>query len=573
MSGGAADRKGLVERGAFPVVHAEGDTTLPRRRAAATAGSGSPSPSAIEAGAPAEGERTRQVLDDLESQRALVFFRSVTVVTLLVMAALPILPGAVWLRGMTGGFCAVAAAICLVLVKRAKARTYSPQVALVTAVTLVPVAIAIIYYLGLFSAAATLLTVGLYFFGSSQNRKVAWAAYLTCAILYFVATLLIALSVVPDLAVFSVNAVAKASRLYRVVMQQAIFGMTFYLARSSRRANEIALERVQRADQILRQTEAQLLEAKGELDRALRPGEGRWSGQTLARWVVGDLLGRGGMGEVYAAKTREGDDPVAIKLLHPNMLESPENVARFMREARAAATIPSEHVAHLIEVGTSPSGVPFIVMELLEGHDLAWYLRREPQLELAQVVEMVEHTARALSAVRDAGIVHRDLKPGNLFLTDTLPRQWKVLDFGLSKMQDGQALTKDQAVGTPSYMAPEQIRGREVDHLTDLYALTAIAYRAITGRPPFIGDEVAQILMDVLTKMPDPPTSFVMVPVEVELVMAIGLAKRRRDRFSRVEDLAQALRRAAEGDLDDETRAKGWALLKNHPWGTRVRAG
>ena len=79
--------------------------------------------------------------------------------------------------------------------------------------------------------------------------------------------------------------------------------------------------------------------------------------------------------------------------------------------------------------------------------------------------------------------------------------------------------------------------------------------------------------MDVLTKMPDPPTSFVMVPVEVELVMAIGLAKRRRDRFSRVEDLAQALRRAAEGDLDDETRAKGWALLKNHPWGTRVRAG
>jgi serine/threonine protein kinase len=165
---------------------------------------------------------------------------------------------------------------------------------------------------------------------------------------------------------------------------------------------------------------------------------------------------------------------VAVKLLHPNMLADPSNVQRFLREARAAAAVPCEHVAQVLSVGNAPNGVPFIVMELLEGHDLAFYLRRAAQLPLRQVVELVEHTSRALAAVRDAGIVHRDLKPGNIFLTDTLPRRWKVLDFGLSKLQGAEAITKDQAVGTPSYMAPEQVKGDEVDHLADLYALTAI---------------------------------------------------------------------------------------------------
>jgi len=564
-----------AERGAFPVVSPiDAETTVPQRtsltpasRASATP---SPQPNEPESRSLDGAAKTKEILGDLETDRAKVFFRATTGLTMLVLAALPLLPGETWLRALTAAFCFFASVISLFVVVRATKKTYTPRVALATGVVLIPLAIAIIYYLGLFSAAATLLAVGIYFFGSSQVRKVAWATYLICAGGYFVVTLLIAISILPDLAVFSVAHVATMSRLYRVIMQQAIFGMTFYLARSTRRSNEIALERAQHTDLMLMRTEAQLLEAKGELDRALRPGEGRLSGQPLDKWQLGNLLGRGGMGEVYAATRKDGTEPVAIKLLHPNMLESPENVARFMREARATASVPSEHVARIVEVATTSAGVPYIVMELLEGHDLAWYLRRSPQLELAQVVEMVEHTARALSAVRSAGIVHRDLKPGNLFLTDTLPRKWKVLDFGLSKMQDGEALTKDQAVGTPAYMAPEQIRGREVDHLTDLYALTSIAYRALTGRAPFVGDEIAKILMDVLTRTPDPPTDFVRMPVEVELVLAIGLAKKRRDRFAHVEEMAAALRRASSGDLDAETRARGWAILKHHPWGMRI---
>jgi serine/threonine-protein kinase len=339
-----------------------------------------------------------------------------------------------------------------------------------------------------------------------------------------------------------------------------------------RRANQAALERARERERELRMREAQLLEAKGELDRALRQGEGRLTGQLIGRFRLGDLLGRGGMGEVYAATDEADGKVVAVKMLHPAMLEDPANVQRFLREARATAAVPSEHVARVMEVGTLPNGVPFIVMELLEGHDLAFYLRRTPQLSLRQVVELVEHTARALAAVQQAGVVHRDLKPANIFLTDTLPRRWKVLDFGLSKLHGAEQITKDQAVGTPSYMAPEQIRGKDVDHKADLYALAAIAYRCITGRPPFMGDEVAKVLMDALTRMPESPRLFAQIPIEVELVLAIGLAKRRSERFSSADELARALQNAERGELDGVTRARGWAILKQYPWGERIRA-
>jgi serine/threonine-protein kinase len=112
-------------------------------------------------------------------------------------------------------------------------------------------------------------------------------------------------------------------------------------------------------------------------------------------------------------------------------------------------------------------------------------------------------------------------------------------------------------------MAPEQIRGKDVDHKADLYALAAIAYRCITGRPPFMGDEVAKVLMDALTRMPESPRLFAQIPIEVELVLAIGLAKRRSERFSSADE---------RGELDDVTRARGWAILKQYPWGERIRA-
>jgi serine/threonine-protein kinase len=273
------------------------------------------------------------------------------------------------------------------------------------------------------------------------------------------------------------------------------------------------------------------------------------------------------MGEVYRAEHTIKKTPAAIKLLHPNLLDNPDHIKRFLREAEATAAVSTPHVVQIIETGQTPSGAPFIAMELLEGHDLGWHLRRAGRLSPKEVVELVEQTSRALAAMRTAGIVHRDLKPANLFATDSIPRTWKVLDFGLSKIMGGLTITRDQAVGTPSYMAPEQVRGQQVDHQTDVYALAMLAYRSLTGAPPFAGDQVAHILYKVLYSQPAGPAAFARLPVEMELVLAVGMAKDRKDRFVHAEEFAAALRLAQNGNLDDATRARGWALLKVFPWG------
>jgi serine/threonine-protein kinase len=353
-----------------------------------------------------------------------------------------------------------------------------------------------------------------------------------------------------------------------------VFGLAFYLARSSRRATERGMERAHHARRQLKQREAMLSEARSELDWMLRTGEGYMTGQTVGNYQITDMLGRGAMGEVYTAIHLPTRRKVAFKLLHPNLLENREYVQRFMREAQAAAAVPSQHVAQVYELGFTPLGGPFIAMELLEGHDLAWHLRRTGNLPLETIVVMIEHAARALAAVRDAGVVHRDLKPANLFLVETPPQMWKVLDFGLSKIQGGIALTREVAVGTPQYMPPEQAQGLPVDHRADLYALAAITYRAITGQPPFLGDEVGPLLLDVLYTQPQQPGFYARVPVEVELVLAIALAKKAEDRFATVEDFATAFRLAATAQLDEPTRTRGWQLVKLYPWGsTRRRPG
>jgi serine/threonine-protein kinase len=147
-----------------------------------------------------------------------------------------------------------------------------------------------------------------------------------------------------------------------------------------------------------------------------------------------------------------------------------------------------------------------------------------------------------------------------------------VLDFGLSKiLWESGSLTRDSAVGTPAYMAPEQVRGPKVDHKTDLYALAAIAYRSITGIPPFAGDQVAHVLYRVVYQQPPCPGQLVRVPVDVELVLAIGMAKKSEDRFEKVEDFAAAMRAAAQGALDDDLRARGWSVVKAAPWGATLK--
>ncbi len=525
------------------------------------------------------GARSLRSIDVLmqseEAARARVFFRSLAVIMVVLEAALPILPGADWLRATTAVLAGAVLLVSLVTlyVLRHDAR-WTPRLMATVGIVDAVLGVGVIYYLGTFSAAAAVFTVGLYFFGLSSSRNAAIAVYVAGSGLYLGVSAGIAAGVIPDESLFSASHADAMSRWYRVLMMQLVFGMTFYLARSSRRATEAAMEGAQQMRRTLKQRDAQLTEARNELDWALRTGEGYMSGQGMGNYQIDELIGRGGMGEVYAARHLETGRRVALKLLHPNMVENQEYVQRFMREAQAAAAVPSEHVAEVYELGFTPYGGPFIAMELLDGHDLAWYLRRTPALPLETVVTMVEHAARALAAVREAGVVHRDLKPANLFLVDSLPQKWKVLDFGLSKIQGGVALTREVAVGTPQYMPPEQAQGLPVDHRADLYALAAIAYRGITGQPPFVGEDIGPLLLDVIYTQPQQPGLYTKIPVEVELVLAIALAKKPDDRFPNVESFAAALRAASTGDLDEATRSRGWQLVKLFPWGsTRRRAG
>lgn len=509
------------------------------------------------------------VLRAEEVSRTRVFYRAVIGIVLLTACFTPLLEGPVWLRVLAGALCVAIAIIAgTVLVVLQQPERYTPRIAAAIAVLLAVMAVVIIYYVGLFSAGAMTLTLGVYFFGMSHSRLVARTALAAVSGCYFVASAGVAASILPDLSLFSTDNAAVFTRWFQVFMSQVIFGFTFYLARSSRRATEAAVDRVHQANLQIKRRDALLAEARGELDRALRPLDGRHSGETIGDYTLEEVLGRGAMGEVYRAKKSDGSG-AAVKLLHANLIDDPDHIKRFLREAEAAAAVKSPHVPAIYDIGWAKHGTPYIVMELLEGHDLGWHLRQNARLSLDLVVELVEHVSEALSAVRDAGVVHRDLKPGNLFLTDSLPRNWKVLDFGLSKiLWSGSSLTKDVAVGTPSYMAPEQIKGPAVDHQSDLYALASIAYRAITGTPTFSGDQIAHTLFNVLYAQPANPSDFVKVPVDIELVLAIGLAKSREDRFERVEDFASALRAAARGELADDHRQRGWALLKAYPWGS-----
>jgi serine/threonine-protein kinase len=206
-------------------------------------------------------------------------------------------------------------------------------------------------------------------------------------------------------------------------------------------------------------------------------------------------LATGGMGAIWRAWNTQLDVPVAVKLVSPALPASRAVLARFEREARAAAQIRSPHVVQIFEHGVH-EGTPFIVMELLDGEDLGARMRRAGRLSLLDTTRIVREIARALQRAHAMGIVHRDLKPANVFLARAGDEEGeeivKVLDFGivksLSEVVESGVTMIGEVVGTPHYMSPEQARGASsVDHRSDLWALGVIAYQALTGHGAFRG--------------------------------------------------------------------------------------
>jgi len=275
-------------------------------------------------------------------------------------------------------------------------------------------------------------------------------------------------------------------------------------------------------------------------------------GQILAgKFRIERVLGQGGMGVVVAATHIQLDERVALKFLLPEALANPEAVARFAREARAAVKIKSEHVARVSDVGTLDSGSPYMVMEYLEGQDLAEWVRRSGALRVADAVELVLQASEAIAEAHALGIVHRDLKPANLFVTRRMDGSpcIKVLDFGISKLTvpgstSDMGMTRTSTVmGSPLYMSPEQMSSsRNVDQRTDIWALGIILYEVLTGRVPFEAETMPQLCGMILQ---DPPRSLRElrreVPEGLEWVVLRCLEKNREARFSSVAEFAAAL--------------------------------
>ena len=274
------------------------------------------------------------------------------------------------------------------------------------------------------------------------------------------------------------------------------------------------------------------------------------SGMLLAgKYRIERLLGEGGMGVVLAATNEALRQRVAIKLLRSSALANSKALRRFEREAHAAASLRSEHVARVLDVGELTDGRPFMVMEYLEGRDLGDVIDEGPYLPVGELVDYVLQACEAIAEAHAAGIIHRDLKPRNLFLTTTVDGRplIKVLDFGISKIQDAaedMSLTRTtEIIGSPSYMSPEQLRAsKEVDVRTDIWALGVILYELLSKKVPFQAVTVTELVAVVLME-PTPDIRRERSDVPEGLAYAINrcLAKRREDRFSSVSELVGAI--------------------------------
>jgi eukaryotic-like serine/threonine-protein kinase len=265
------------------------------------------------------------------------------------------------------------------------------------------------------------------------------------------------------------------------------------------------------------------------------------------KYRVERLLGRGGMGAVFAATHVVTGKTVAIKWLLPEATEDRESVQRFVREAQAAARIRHPNVVDIYDVGLDDRGY-FLVMEYLEGEPLSSALQRGGYTA-ANLVDWLMPAIRALAAAHRAGVVHRDLKPANIFLEvspEGGPPTTKLLDFGIAKVAEehGADLTRSgTALGTPQYMAPEQIRGmKNLDHRVDIYALGVLLYHGLTRRKPFAGDNYGAVAIEVATARVIPPREHdPNLDPGLEAIVLRAMSRDPDGRFARAEDMAIAL--------------------------------
>ena len=280
----------------------------------------------------------------------------------------------------------------------------------------------------------------------------------------------------------------------------------------------------------------------------------------LGPYRILKVLGKGGMGVVFRAEDPALQRVVAIKAMLPGLAASSTAKQRFLREARAAASIHDDHVVSIFQVGED-RGAPFLAMEFLEGEPLDVYLQQHAKLPIAEVVRIGRETALGLAAAHKRGLIHRDIKPANLWLEASPGRESgefrvKILDFGLARAtsENTQLTNSGVVVGTPAFMAPEQAGGKTVDHRCDLFSLGCVLYRLCTGAMAFKGNDTMAILMSLAMDTPTSPQLLNFeVPAELSDLVLQLLAK----------DPAQ--RPATARDVADRLEAIGRRLAANAP--------
>jgi serine/threonine-protein kinase len=297
----------------------------------------------------------------------------------------------------------------------------------------------------------------------------------------------------------------------------------------------------------------------------------------MGSYQLGELLGRGGMGEVYKATHRMLARPAAIKLIRTETLGAVDEeaaklaITRFRREAEAAANLRSQHTVELYDFGVTDDGTLYLVMEFLNGMDLETLVRENGQLPAGRVIHILRQVCDSLEEAHSLGLVHRDIKPANIHLGQVGLRYdfVKVLDFGLvkevSKVSDVETslatIPGQMAVGTPAYMAPEMALGEPVDGRADIYALGCVAYYLITGQLVFQAEKAFQMIAKHLQAAPIPPSQRTDRPVSPELERLIlkCLSKEAKDRPQSAAHLAQALDWIPTDAWGEEEAKRWWA--------------
>jgi serine/threonine protein kinase len=289
-------------------------------------------------------------------------------------------------------------------------------------------------------------------------------------------------------------------------------------------------------------------------------------GVRVKNYEVLSLVGKGGMGAVYLARHTIIGRKAAIKFMRSDLAQDEGLVRRFVNEARAANAIGHPNIVDVLDVGRLPeSGLPYMIMEWLEGETVARRMESCGRIPVDQAVEIARQTALAVGAANARGILHRDLKPENLLLVPdpNLPGRdlVKVLDFGVAKLlgtEFGEAVRTHtgRLMGTPMYMSPEQCRGlKSIDQRSDVYALGVVLYHMLCGRPPFDSEATGDLVFLQITQLPAPMAPLnPAIPPELEAVVLQALAKAPDDRFASMAELAGALTAALAGHPDQFRR-------------------